>query len=66
MCIWPLKVRWTPAVKMKLVMGATIDVEAKADLGVTNGNALAVEFAGGATHQGSRYRAQQHVAIVCC
>lgn len=32
--------------QMKLVMGATIDVEAKADLGVTNGNALAVEFAG--------------------
>ncbi len=31
---------------LKLVMGATIDVEATADLGVTDNNALAIEFAG--------------------
>lgn len=31
---------------LKLVMGATIDVEATADLGVTDGNALAIEFVG--------------------
>lgn len=32
--------------QLKLVMGATIDVEATADLGVTDGNALAVEIVG--------------------
>lgn len=31
---------------LKLVMGATIDVEATADLGVTSDNALAIEFVG--------------------
>lgn len=32
--------------ELKLVMGATIDVEATADLGVTANNALAIEFVG--------------------